>query len=51
MNQEAGCQGKEKLTPERAKQLARTMNKRKKRDIAVVAYRCRECKHWHIGGK
>jgi hypothetical protein len=51
MSREAGCQGKEQLTPERAKQIAQVMNKRKKRDVAVSAYRCLQCKHWHVGGK
>jgi hypothetical protein len=51
MSREAGCQGKEKLSAEMAKKLAATMNKRKKRDMSLMAYRCKQCKHWHIGGK
>lgn len=50
MSREAQCTGKERLTAERAKKLARTMNKRRKRDVAITAYRCAQCNHWHVGG-
>lgn len=49
MNQQAKCQGKDKLTREWAKKLARTLNRRKKRDTTLAEYKCSECGHWHIG--
>jgi hypothetical protein len=49
MSQEAKCQGKERLTRQWAKKLARMMNKRNKRDTSLGEYKCTECGHWHIG--
>ena len=40
------CEGKEALTPDRARQLVRDMAKRKS---YVQAYRCAVCKNWHVG--
>lgn len=50
MSKQAECEGKEKLSPARAKKVAKAMVKRGKRDVAVMAYKCNQCRHWHIGG-
>lgn len=50
MSKEAECEGKEKLKASRAKSVAKAMNKRGKRDVAIVAYRCTVCRFWHVGG-
>lgn len=44
------CIGKAAHTAAMAKKIARAMNKRGKRDVAITAYQCRICKHWHVGG-
>jgi hypothetical protein len=49
MNQQAKCEGKEKLTHQWAKKLARMLNRRKKREITLTGYKCDFCGYWHIG--
>jgi hypothetical protein len=43
----AGCTGKDPLSPERARQIAKRMTR--KHGANVNAYRCRACGQWHVG--
>jgi hypothetical protein len=49
----SSCHGKEKLTGERARQIAKQMgNRRKSKSKAnVTAYRCHICRAYHVGGR
>lgn len=44
------CQGKEKLTPQRAREIAGRMRQRNKAS-RVSAYRCASCNCWHVGSR
>lgn len=44
---QAGCEGKARMTRERANVAAR---RQRKKGQKVHAYRCHHCKYWHVGG-
>ena len=42
----AMCEGKDQLTPEQARKVAKRM---KRKDRIVEAFRCEFCNAWHVG--
>lgn len=45
-NPVAMCHGKDGMTPEQARKVAKRMQRH---DKIVEAYRCPICNHWHVG--
>lgn len=43
----AGCKGKPSFSAAKAHEQAQRMRRRK--HVAVRAYHCRFCRHWHVG--
>jgi hypothetical protein len=46
MTRAAMCEGKDKLAPEKARQIAARMTRKDRR---VEAYHCHVCNTWHVG--
>ncbi|GAB5434774.1 MAG: hypothetical protein EpisKO_41440 [Epibacterium sp.] len=49
MNAEIICTTKDRLTREQAKRIARRM--RATRGKAIQAYKCPNCRAWHVGNR
>jgi hypothetical protein len=47
----AGCDGKDRLDRQLAKQIVDRMSWARKSKMAPNAYRCDHCGHWHVGAR